>query len=205
MGLLAVCLLLPACASATYAPSKESSGSTSKEGAYFEAAGIYSSEAFRPGFPLSGGTNSHVGAGVRLGYRGDNGTAFELFADDARGYSLDYPTGEDTSVEIRSLGLAGKYYLAEDERKLQPYALLGAGWASVHFSRRSSFDPASGIVYENPYLGPNDSFFVRGGIGCEFHFNATFGFFAEASYSFMAKHLRSFDHMDGIAGLLVRF
>lgn len=196
-GLLALCLLLPACASSSW------TADSSKEGAYFEAAGIYGSESFAPGFPLGNETNSGIGGGVRIGYRGSQDTAVELFADDARGFQLDSATGEDTRLEIRSLGIAGKMYMIEGA--VQPYALVGAGWASAWFSKRSFFDPVSGTSIDNPYAGANDALFLRGGLGCEFHFNDTFGAFVEANYNRMGNHLRDFDHLDGVAGLLVRF
>ena len=197
-GLLAVCLLLPACAS-----SSPSVGSRSMEGAYIEAGGLYGVEMFRPGYPLSDTVNSGVGGAFRVGYRGETDTAIELFTDDARGFELEYPTGENTRLEIRSLGVAGKFYFVEGD--VQPYLLAGVGWASLHFSRRSSFDPITARTFETPYAGANDSFFMRGGLGCEVHFNDTFGAFLEANYNLMAKHLREFDHADGIVGLLVRF
>lgn len=198
-GLLALCLLLPACASR---PSW-SEPASSKEGGYIEAAGIYGVECFQPAYPLGNETNSGIGGGLRLGYRGSEDTAIELFADDARGFQLDSTTGEDTRLELRSLGIAGKIY--SDQGSFQPYMLVGAGWASAHFSKRSFFDPVSGTSIDNPYAGPNDAFFLRGGLGCEIHFNETFGAFIEANYNFMTKHLRDFDHLDGVAGLLVRF
>src|SRR5262245_30851969 len=97
-GLVAVALLLPACA----AP-KFSADASDKEGAYIEAAGIYGSEFFAPSYPFEDESNSGIGGGLRIGYRGASDTAIELFADDARGFELDSFTGESTKVEIRSL------------------------------------------------------------------------------------------------------
>ena len=198
-GLLACLLLLPACAST---PEWDRSR-TNMEGAYLEAAANYSAELFQPSYPFGNETNSKIGGGVRLGYRGSSDAAIELFADDNRGFKFDTVTGDDTQMEIRSLGVAGKFYC--DHGWLQPYMVLGAGWAALKWDDHSFFDPVSGTSIDNPYDGPNDGFFLRGGLGCEFHFNETFGAFLEANYNFMTKHLRQFDHLDGVAGLIVRF
>ena len=96
IGLLAFCLLLPACAS-----SSDPSATVSREGTYLEAVGIRGMEFFGPSAPLGNETNSEFGGGLRLGYRGETGTAIEVFAEDNRGYRLDSSTGSVRSTRRR--------------------------------------------------------------------------------------------------------
>ena len=201
MGLLAFCLLLPACAS-----SSDPSATVSREGAYLEAAGIRGMEFFGPSAPLGNETNGKFGGGLRVGYRGDKDMALEVFAEDDRGYKLDSTTNESTRLEFRSFGVAGKVYLGGGA--VEPYALLGAGAAAARFSQGTfHLHPAPGTVVpvNSPDADANVGAFLRGGLGCEFHLGERFGAFLEANYNYMLGSLRNYDHLDGVAGIVIRF
>src|SRR5690349_13928632 len=131
--LLPLCLLLPACASAKAGLTSEDV--YAREGAYISAAGIYGIEAFPTPSPYHDADNSKGGAGLRIGYRGDNDTAIEFFAEDVRGFNLDSDTDPGVKVELRNLGVAGKLYLTGG--RFQPYVLLGAGWSMAIYSEHA--------------------------------------------------------------------
>lgn len=188
IGLALACLALPACASAG-GRGMEAGPGYDRAGAYIAAAGLVGLQQFDVDSPLGGG-NAEGGAAFRLGYRGEEGAAIELFVEDARGFEYDFDVDE-TELEMRSAGVQGKLYMGSG--RLQPYVLAGAGWARAHFRDRP-----------DPRIG-NDSFFVRGGLGAECYLASSLAIFVEGNYNVITKHLDDFDHLDVLAGIVIRF
>jgi hypothetical protein len=190
ISILALCLALPACSSyGGRGGDPNAAPAYDRAGFYVSAAALASVQQFKLDDPYDGG-NSDGGAALRLGYRGDGGGAVELFLEDSRGFELDY-LADDTEFELRRAGIQGKLFLAD--QRFQPYLLLGAGWAQAHYRERPI-----------PRLA-DDAFFFRGGLGAEWYLSESLAFFAEGNFNAMTKHLDDFDHVDVLAGVVIRF
>jgi len=201
-AVLVLALALPACAS--FAPEGGSttnksggddfySGSPTgikeygRKGGYGAVAAIQGIEEFDTGGTGLSADNSDVGFAIRGGWRTPEGLAVEGSIESVTGYTLSAgPSHID--LDFSSFSVSGKYYLAKE--KVQPYALVGLGWAGVD-TRVSGRDA-------------NDAF-IRIGVGSDFYLTKDVALFAEVNYNRMTGDLKDLDHVDLVLGFLFRF
>ena len=202
--LLAACLVLPACAS--YAGDGGLHDAYSREGAYVSAAAVTGIEMFGQAPPFESADNSDLGFSARVGYRGKNGCAIELFAEDVDGYALN-ASFDSTEMEFQSIGLNGKVFFTEG--RVQPYGLLGVGWTRILFSERELTDPTTFEVFKAP--NANDVLLVRGGLGVDVYVTDSIAFFLEGSYNYQMSQpgtdlrVNDFGHIQALLGITYRF
>jgi opacity protein-like surface antigen len=199
---LALTLALPACASVYaeggsttnksgddtwYAESPTGKKEYGREGGYAGIALVQGFENFDTAGTGVSADDSDVGFAIRGGWRTAEGLAFEGSLESVTGYELSAgPASID--LDFTSLSFAGKYYLSPD--RVQPYAMVGFGWAWVDTD-------VAGL--------DDDAVFIRIGGGADFYLNKDVAVFGELSYNRMTGDLKDLDHVDFVIGVLFRF
>jgi opacity protein-like surface antigen len=185
--MLAAAVVLPGCAMAQGgAPVPGTGTDYARTGPYAGFGILEGFEEFDPPGGLNA-TDSDLGIAVRGGMRLNPNVAVEATIEDASEFRLRTPAGS-TDLDIWSLGVQGKYFLATD--KVQPYLLAGVGAARVEVDRFAS-DEEGG--------------YFRLGFGSDFYVNRDVALFGEATYNHLLGDVRDFDHVDVLIGVLVRF
>lgn len=158
-----------------------------REGPYIGISAIGSFEKWDvdPGIEID---NSSAGLGVRFGYRSWANLSVELVAEDSMDFEIKTPAGK-TQLDVFSVGLQGKYYLATEA--FQPYALLGGGW--------TQYDEQSGGDFDD------NGAYVRIGAGFELFVTKDVAIFGEGHLNRTLGGVKDLDHIDIQAGLLFRF
>ena len=189
MAALCLSLALTACASTGDGWDDygfEGEDDFARPGTYVGASAVMGMEQFRDLGPLSA-SNSGVGVGLRVGQRIDPRFAMEVAADRVPGYELSLG-GASADLDVTSVAVQGKYFFTED--RVQPYALLGAGWTRMEIDATHD---------------DNSEAFFRAGVGVDVYLSREVALFGEATYNLPTGDLKEEQHVDIQLGLLFRF
>jgi opacity protein-like surface antigen len=190
LPVLLACAALAGCAAPAVSPAFEEGpegSSFAREGVYVEGAAMRSYEHFHvPDRDVRSG-NSDLGFAARLGYRASDRFAVEVSGEDTRRFRV-AEGSDEAELDLWSAAVQGKLFLLTE--RFQPYLLAGAGWAHADV-RRIDLEGA----------GP----FARAGAGADLYLTESIALFAEAHYDRLGGAAGDLDHVDALAGILIRF